>query len=354
MALALTACSKAPAETTTSAETSTTTSETTEATTSETTEETTEATTTAAPDPFVFEPHINSETLSGLYEQKYFDGLYNLIDALRKGEDTFECSDKAVYEFAFDPVVLNNMFPIACMKVEEAGFADGVGKIGYRIPVEEFMTKEADFEKMIVDILNDNAKTTDSDIEKCLKLYDYMATEYDYEYEELGEHEYDPDCTEGSCYETFMIKKGICCELGCAYSYLLMQAGVDALLVGEDENMCHAWSYVTLNGNHYHIDPTWALKSCYYDENCEDQPLILDYFLMSDAERANDQFEVKEMTMDMSPNYWVNHDGLKFTATDDTYCNAFDCSVLVDLDTENNIIYYDCCFDEPLKFHYED
>ena len=98
MALALTACSKAPAETTTSAETSTTTSETTEATTSETTEETTEATTTAAPDPFVFEPHINSETLSGLYEQKYFDGLYNLIDALRKGEDTFECSDKAVYE----------------------------------------------------------------------------------------------------------------------------------------------------------------------------------------------------------------------------------------------------------------
>ena len=339
-----TACSKTPAETTTS--------ETTEETTVETTEETTEATTTAAPEPFVFEPHISSETLSVLRDETFFNDLYNLVDALRKGEDTFECSDESNSECLFVPAVLDTVLPAASMVVESAGYENGIVKIKYDIPVEEFVKREADFEEMIVDILNDNVKTTDSDIEKCLKLYDYMANNYEYDFEIFEESLNDGfDVEYIPCYDAFITKKGICNQLGGVYSYLLMQAGVDSVVVGDD-GMQHAWSYVTIKDKHYHIDPTWALNEWLDDDKKGSSNL--DFFMMSDDERAKDDFDVNMMAMIMAPSMWVNYEGLWFTATDDTYCKAFDGAFLIDLDTENNIIYYDTGDGETQEFHYED
>ena len=56
--------------------------------TSETTSETTHK-------PFEFNPHVYSAKLAErITEKDYWESLYNLCDALRKGEKTFKCSSK--------------------------------------------------------------------------------------------------------------------------------------------------------------------------------------------------------------------------------------------------------------------
>ena len=62
---------------------------TTEATTTETTVETTKET-TEAPAPIEFNPHVYSKILSDEFvKEEWWESLYNMIDAIRAGEDSF-------------------------------------------------------------------------------------------------------------------------------------------------------------------------------------------------------------------------------------------------------------------------
>ena len=61
------------------------------------------------------------------------------------------------------------------------------------------------------------------------------------------------------------MKQGICRDLGTLYAYLLMQCGVNAIEV-ENSGLAssagfHAWTYVSVGGENYHIDVTAALVS---------------------------------------------------------------------------------------------
>jgi hypothetical protein len=126
---------------------------------------------------------------------------------------------------------LANFFPAACIKITGTAndgtvpFENGTGRIYYKMPVEEFVARQADFEALITGILNETLEYDDDDFEKCLKLYLYVAENYDYD---------DDDVVPGDAafYSTFINKKGMCVDFGAIYGYLLLQVGIDALDIG--------------------------------------------------------------------------------------------------------------------------
>ena len=295
---------------------------------------------------FEFNPHVHSNHLAKTVDQDKWDALYNLIDALRAGETTFKCASEEAYGWATDLTVLCCLFPAAGLQIDakssdgSPAFENGTGKITYRTSVEEWFKREKAFEEQIVDIINSNVETDDTDYEKALKLYLYIANNYTYEHEIVDDDNY--------IYKTFKRKTGQCINFSSVYAYLLLQVGVDAEGVGTDEGMNHAWTYVTINGKGYHIDVTWALKS----ERPGTEYILLDYFLMSDEERNNDGCMVSGLTVDILPGYWASRTTVPYTATDSKYNLRYYCFFL-SLDEENKVVHY---YDENMElkdFHYD-
>ena len=309
-------------------------------------EETT--TETTGPELYEFNPHVYSPTLAQEISQEKWDAFYNLCDALRAGETTFECSSQEAYDFATNVSTLASLFPAACLKITNvsndgtAPYENGIGRIYYEMPVEEFVVRQAEFEALITDILNTALETDDTDFEKCLKLYLYVAENYDYD----DNMDYNGDA---AFYGTFMTRKGMCVDYGAVYGYLLLQVGIDGLDIGCFEpDMCHAWTYAVLNGKGYHVDTTWALTSCY--EGVDD--VYLDYFLMSDEDRNQDGCLVRDLTMQALPQFFLSQSSIKLSATDETYSFP-DFSTFVSLDEENKILYYKDMYGEMHEMHYE-
>lgn len=300
-----------------------------------TAESVTEAETTAE-GIYEFNPHLHSGIVGDAIPEDYYESLYNLIDALREGKDTFECSSEEAYKWATDSVTLNNLFPAACVKISGESndgtvpFENGIGRIYYNMPVDEFVIRETEFEAEIEDILNTWLDYDDNDYEKCLKLYDYMESTYTY-------GEVDTSSThDGASYKAIRLKTGICEHLASIYAYLLMQSGVDAINIGIYEpHMCHAWTYVVVNGQGYHVDPTWSLKSGLDSNN-----LYLAYFMMSDDLRESTGCLLNDITAPMLPRYWLNYyEDLDLKATDKSY-EFPDSGIFKELDEENKILYY--------------
>lgn len=288
------------------------------------------------PQLFEFQPHLYSALLAGEIPQDHWDSLYHLSDALRMGEDTFECSSQEAYDWCMDAGTLAHLIPAACMKITGESddgtvpYEDGVGRIYYKMPAEEYVARQAEFEQMVADVLNSTIQTDDDDYEKCIKLYDYMACNYDYQYE----FRTDEESEDGYIYLTFMTHEGQCIDLGGLYAFLLLQAGVDALSVGSYDNLDHEWTYAIVNGQGYHIDPTWALKTSRYSDS-----LYLDYFMMNDEIRSETGCPVKNLTVQLLPQFFVERSSLTLPATDDRYYLG-DFSAFESLDEENKILHY--------------
>ena len=285
---------------------------------------------------YEFNPHLYSTTIGDVIPDDYYESFYNLVDALRAGKNTFECSSQEAYNWATDDATLNNLFPAACMKITGISsdgtvpFENGTGRIYYKMPVEEFVAREAKYEEDIEEVLNTWLEYDDDDFEKCVKLYNYMESTYLY-------GEVDAASTgDGADYKAFDIQQGVCDHLASIYAYLLMQAGVEALNIGIFEpDMCHAWTYVVINGQGYHVDPTWSLKSSLRTDD-----LYLTYFMMSDDLRISTGCLLNDITAPLLPGFWENkYDKKFFRATDKSY-EFPGLSVFKELDEDNKILYY--------------
>lgn len=307
--------------------------------------ETQKETTQPAPAQFSYNPHLYSPKIAELIPQEYWDSLYNLCDALRKGKSAFACASLAAYDWATDGVTLGNLLPAACMMINveipdpASRFADGTGRIYYRTSPEEFLTREAEFEETVTEILNTYLEPDDTAFERCLKLYDYM--ESNFTYQSVPE-----DSIDGSQYYALMHQSGVCVDLSGAYAFLLRQAGIDALVFNIFEpEMCHAWVYAVLNGQGYHIDPTWALKS-------GDEPLALDYFMMTDEHRRTDGCPLNDVGISLLPGFFANNSELTFPANDDRYETGY-YTEFQELDEVHKILRYTDLYGERCEIRYE-
>ena len=313
-------------------EASVTTTTTTEATT---TTETTEPTTTTTEDPrghYEFKPVVIASVFRDIMGEDMCEAYGNYVNAALKGEDIFEVKSEEAYEW------MMGQFPSVCFPVLQVytesnyagAFKDGKATFQYKIPKEEFAVKEAEFEKLVTDILNENLRDDYSDIEKVLALYKYFSENYSYDYDTYNEMS-DHYINDLSAYRFLTTNNGICSECAPAFSYLLLQAGVDATTVGGKctrNGEGHDWSYVTIKGKNYHVDPTYAMGS----GDC------LSYFMMNDEQREHeDGYKKKDMTVGC--HYKGDHNGKKYTADDDFFSPLWG-GYLTSFDTEKNLIYY--------------
>lgn len=69
---------------------------------------------------------------------------------------------------------------------------------------------------------------------------------------------------------------GICQAYSKAFAYLCAEAGMTALTVEGSAGDMHMWDIVEMDGEYYHIDPTWD------DPDRDDMPVSYDYFGLTD------------------------------------------------------------------------
>ena len=297
---------------------------------------------------YEFNPHLYSALLAREIPQDHWDSLYNLCDALREGRDTFECSSKEAYEWCMDSSTLANMIPPACLNISgkspdgTVSYENGVGRIYYRESAEAYKARQAEFEQMVVDILNSTLEKDDDEFEKCLKLYDYMESNYNYD----DDGREDGVNSDGFVYHTLRTHEGHCIDFSGVYCYLLRQAGVEAISVGCMDGVDHEWTYVLINGKGYYIDPTWSLKST---RDTED--LYLDYFMMTDKIRTDTGCPVDDLNVQMLPSWRLRDSSLSVSATDDSYY-AGNYAVFKSLDEEKKILYYIDAEDKEQQISY--
>ena len=287
-------------------------------------------------EPFEFNPHIYSLFLDACYPEEYREAFFYLCDALCEGRDSFEVPSKEAYDFCMDPVTLNQLYPVAYKQIscDSKGFENGTGYISYEIPVEEYLERQKEFQKDIEDVLSRYVKSDYSDLEKCLVLYDYMTSNYEFDHmDNVGQS------NDGNCYACFKLKQGICSDLGTLYAYLLMQCGVDAIEV-ENSGLAssagfHAWTYVSIGGKNYHIDVTAALIS-----ETSMSEVSLDHFLVTDTDRDAAGYIYDELEVPLIP-YSLAKDcrEYSFVADDESY-RLPEGSYCTGYDTASNIIFY--------------
>ena len=296
--------------------------------TTDTTQESTEATIRPKREGhYTFQTHVHPSKLEEIMGPEAIQAYDNMIDAVLAGEDYFEVADEETYGWVIGQFAYS-CFPVIDDYIESGyaeGFSNGRGKITYLIEKEELQQKIADFEAEITEILNENLEDDYSDFEKALALYIYMAHHYTYNYE-MSDNRGDYLV---SGYQTLTDKSGICQGLSILYSYLLLQAGVDATVMSSYSDIyqdTHQWSYVKINGNYYHIDPTFALDA---DDS-------MNYFMMTDAKRTETGFnpEGGHVTIQYGAGEHV-----ELIANDDTYAPLWT-GFFIAIDHDNKKVIY--------------
>jgi hypothetical protein len=311
--------------------------------TSTTTAETTIIETTKEPEPFTFNPHLHCSLLSEIVTEDMWGSLYNMIDAIRAGEDTFKCTDENAYKWCTDEVTIGSFLPAACTLVVGNGYENGVGKLKYKVDKDKFLEREKAFEEEIVRIINEATKSDRSDFEKLMGLYDYMCKYWVYDYNELDGQGID----DFSDYACLTKKNGICCEIAGAFSYLLLQCGVEAMPFG---TACeHDWTYVVIGGKGYHVDATWGLHGDYPDAS-----LNLQYFMMTEAERLPQLKNGDQLQATWIWPWKSDYDLAIFSATDETFSVLHNGAYYEGIDLERNVIKYRDLDDKSHELSYGD
>ena len=323
----VTGCGKITAEETTAAAVTTAiidTIPTVESTTAETSE------TTKARELYSFKTKVSSSFLEETFGKAMCESWFSLVDAVLAGEDTLSCPNGHTYMWVIAE------FPKVCFpvlgeivdtdeNVDLAGI-DGTAKFRYKVSKEEAAKMINDFVDLTEDVMNLSMNPEYTDFENMLSLYMYFEDTYTYDYETAELVETEPaKANYTSAYRLLTQKTGICCEIAEAYSYLLMQAGIDASVVMSAK---HEWSIVKLGDHYYHVDPTFALGS----------GGSLAYFMMTDEQRCytgdykKSEFEYVSI---YSPEF-----PLELPADDETFKDIWD-GYISYFDPETDTIGYD-------------
>ncbi len=280
-----------------------------------------------------FQPKVASQYLVEVFGEEKVETWFNLVDAVMAGKDTFACPDKETYNWVmgqFPNKCFPAINPVRGLLIDyewdrDNPVKDGVGRFTYLVPREEAAAKIEEFSILVEDILNESMKPDYSDFEKALSLYLYFQETYIYD-DEAAEDNKNGRADYVSSYRFLTGKSGICHEISTAYSYLLMQAGVDATTVMSFD---HEWSFVRLKGKNYHIDPTFALSE-YRGDLC--------YFLMNDEIRCKDgMFQAEGFTY--CSNYSRDHPHPDYTATENTF-GEFQNGYFDSFDHEKQLMFY--------------
>ena len=286
--------------------------------------------TTEARKLYSFKTKVSSSFLEETFGKGMCESWFSLVDAVLAGEDTFSCPNGHTYMWVIAE------FPKVCFpvlgeivdteeNVDLTGI-DGTARFRYKVSEEEAAKMINEFVDLTEDILNESMNPDYTDFENMLSLYMYFENTYTYDYETAELVKTEPaKANYTSAYRLLTQKTGICCEIAEAYSYLLLQAGIEASVVSNSD---HEWSIVKLGENYYHVDPTFALGS----------GGSLAYFMMNDEQRCyTGSYKTSEFqyVSIYSPEF-----PLELPADDETFKDIWD-GYISYFDPETDTIGYD-------------
>jgi len=279
-----------------------------------------------------FQPKVCSSYMTELFGEAMTESWFSLVDAVMAGEDTFACPDEDTYWWVMGQYP-DRFFPVLqeliyyTYDVQEP-VKDGVASFTYTVPKEEASARIAEFASLVEDILNETLRDTDTDLEKALALYLYFSHHYVYDYEAADPNVYADYL---SSYRVLTTGTGICQEFSVAYSYLLLQAGVDATTVSGHriwDDASHQWSFVKINGQYFHVDPTYVVS----DQDS------LSYFMMTD-ERREQMDGYPRAGYTFCSHYAQDHPHPDYAADDDSFREIWR-GRFTELDRETHVLRY--------------
>ena len=146
----------------------------------------------------------------------------------------------------------------------------------YVFTEEELPEKRAAFDEAVNAILA-GVPSTMGELEREVYLHDTLANRITYVLDAPNAH---------NAYGAIVEGEAVCEGYAEALQLLLMRVGIQSfIIIGEslqpttDGNVGHAWNYVRIGGNYYHVDLTW---------NDSDSLIYHAYFNVSDARIAED------------------------------------------------------------------
>lgn len=180
---------------------------------------------------------------------------------------------------------------------------------GIDIPADNFDANK--LYKAVKDIADTCTSPGMTDYMKELRLHDYLLNHCDYG---IGSPE---DENEFRAYGALIDGEAVCSGYAEAMALLLAYAGIDTkVVIGSSKSENHAWNLVKIDGEWYHLDPTW-------DDPVELGIVTHAYFNLSDDEMSYDHT-------------WNKNRTEKATSKDMNYFNTSSkiCTSMTDFDVE--------------------
>ena len=208
---------------------------------------------------YTFQPHVISKEYLTVYGPEIENEFYDFCDAVRNGEETIRCESDTQWKSVLS--VSRNCFPLASqfIDVERSYVENGVAHICYNVTLEELREKVSEFEDKVVGVIK-SAISEQPDEEFILAMQLLTAVANKDHYDEEGQ-DLDNALT-WKPYRAIMEDTGICQEIAGEYIYYLLQVGINATTcsgLSADQSFAHEWVVVELDGEHYHIDPTFTI-----------------------------------------------------------------------------------------------
>lgn len=229
-----------------------------------------------------FNPHCLTKIYINKYGEQFEKEYYQFCDDILAGSDTVKCSNPSWINLFRD--ISRTYLPIVHQYCYYNGddypsAGDGVYKIEYSIPKDEYLKKVDEFKSRVEYLIESCLYEDDTELEKAIALYHSESSRIKYDYYVMENTVIvTDDGYQISPYRSIMTDQGICQEIAGCYAYLLMQVGIDAITCGALNKECtlaHEWTIVSLGGTYYHCDVTFQLEN----------PNTLQYFGLNDAER---------------------------------------------------------------------
>ena len=278
---------------------------------------------------YKFNPNVISEEYKTIYGEEIDEEFFSFCDAILKKEKIFPCrSQERFYQLLS---ISNSCFPIAqeLINKEKSSFNAGICHFVYRYSDEKLDELILAFEEKVTDVIRLAVPYDEPDYIKAMELFTAVANKDAYDDSYTLE-----ESLKLRSYRSIMEDIGICQEIEAEYIYYLLQVGIDAFpcsSLNADQSEAHEWTMVKLEGNYYHMDPTYAInypnslyffgmddiQREYYGDYPKENYTYAASDVLSDCTATDRRFE----KMWLAEKYEIDHIGRKIVITENNTGN---------------------------------
>ncbi|WMJ83777.1 transglutaminase domain-containing protein [Oscillospiraceae bacterium LTW-04] len=283
---------------------------------------------------FEFNPYVLTSEYEQLYGDEFLQAYRNFVSSYLNYENYYSCPS-GDYAYLISKMQQVN-FPLfnADAYFDYDNFYNA--QTG-RVPIYYVSESKEQHDELISNFVDDlseiienNIMQNDNDVIKAITLYRAFSSSVSYNYDAI-----DNDMiSDVSPYNALINRDGICQSFAGAYTYLLLQLGIDANTCGGmtyDNTSAHEWTILKLDGKYYYADPTF--------ENTETGGCGLKYFGITTAEREEaGNFDPQYFNIGLTNEIWSRDSDIS-----DTRFEPLRACLTFEIDHEENSVV---CFDE--------